>query len=273
MKKIAILLVLTVLFLVACDGTAEPTEEATIEAGPAVEKATQSAGASAPAPEATPTPSPTPVPTKTPAPPPTATTKPSPTSTSTQVPPTPTRTPTYTPTPTPTKTASPTATSTTAPTSTPVPPTPKPRATKPPKPTKTPVVIWPAPALVAPAPEASLILKERFEWQWDGPPLADDLFFDLRMWSEREDKAGVEPRGAVELTKETAVDITLEFVPAIRDGGEVLYYWTVVVVRKADPPVIVGKWGEKRWFKYYEATPTPTPTKEPRRTRTPTPTP
>jgi hypothetical protein len=271
MKRLAILLVLTVLFLLGCSGTAEPAEEATIQAGPPEERATESAETSAPAPKATPTPSPTPLPTMTPAPPPTATATPSPTPKSTQVPPTATRTPTSTPTPTPTKTASPTATATTAPTSTPVSPTPKPRATKPPKPTKTPLVTWPAPTLVKPIPEDSLILKARFEWQWDGPRLADDLFFDLRIWSEREDKAGAEPRGAVELTKETAVDITLEFVPAIRDGGEVLYYWTVVVVRKADPPVIVGEWGEKRWFKYYEATPTPTPTKEPKRTPTPTP--
>jgi hypothetical protein len=53
--------------------------------------------------------------------------------------------------------------------------------------------------------------------------------------------------------------------------GEGLYYWTVVVVRKADPPEIVGEWGEKRWFKYYEPTPTPTPTEEPTWTPMPTP--
>jgi hypothetical protein len=114
--------------------------------------------------------------------------------------------------------------------------------------------------------------KAQFEWQWDGPRLPEDLFFDLRIWSDREDKAGVEPRGAVEITKDTAVDVTLEFVPAIRDGGEVLYYWTVVVVRQGDKPghpQVVGQWGEKRWFLYYEPTPTPTPTRRP--TRTPTP--
>lgn len=102
--------------------------------------------------------------------------------------------------------------------------------------------------------------------------MPEDLFFDLRIWSDREDKAGAEPRGAVEITKDTAVDVTLEFVPAIRDGGEVLYYWTVVVVRQGDTPgqpQVVGEWGEKRWFLYYEPTPTPTPTRKPTRTSTP----
>lgn len=93
--------------------------------------------------------------------------------------------------------------------------------------------------------------------------------FDLRIWSEREEKAGVEPRGAVELTVGTKVDVTLEFVPAVRDYGEGLYYWTVVVVLDTKPPQVVGEWGEKRWFLYYEPTPTPTPTREP--TRTPAP--
>jgi hypothetical protein len=101
-----------------------------------------------------------------------------------------------------------------------------------------------------------------FEWQWDGPPLGKDLFFDLRIWAEREEKEGVEPRGAVELTKATEADVTLKFVPAMQ-FGEGLYYWTVVVVRQGAPPQIVGEWGEKRWFKYYEPTPTPTPTEEP----------
>jgi hypothetical protein len=128
----------------------------------------------------------------------------------------------------------------------------------------------PAPTLLVPVPEASLIGSGRFEWQWEGPPLTEDLFFDLRIWAEREDKAGAEPRGAVELTRETGVDVTLRFVPAM-EFGEGLYYWTVVVVRKADPPEIVGEWGEKRWFKYYEPTPTPTPTEEPTCTPAPTP--
>lgn len=94
--------------------------------------------------------------------------------------------------------------------------------------------------------------------------------FDLRIWSEREEKAGVEPRGAVELTKKTAVDVTLEFVPAVRDYGEGLYYWTVVVVLDSNPPQVVGEWGEVRWLLYYEPTPTPTPTRKPTRTPEPT---
>jgi hypothetical protein len=127
----------------------------------------------------------------------------------------------------------------------------------------------PAPTLLLPAPEASIVGQSRFEWQWAGPPLGPHQAFDLRIWSEREEKAGVEPRGAVELTQETAVDVTLEFVPAVRDYGEGLYYWTVVVVLDTSPPQVVGEWGEVRWLLYYEPTPTPTPTREP--TRTPEP--
>jgi hypothetical protein len=101
-----------------------------------------------------------------------------------------------------------------------------------------------------------------FEWQWDGPPLDAGHAFDLRIWSEREEKSGVEPRGAVELTAGTSADVTLAFVPAM-EFGEGLYYWSVVVVTRTEPPQIAGEWAEKRWFKYYEPTPTPTPSPEP----------
>jgi hypothetical protein len=94
--------------------------------------------------------------------------------------------------------------------------------------------------------------------------------FDLRIWSEREEKAGVEPRGAVETTRQTAVDVTLQFVPAM-EFCEGIYYWTVVVVRNTKPPTIAGQWGEKRWFVYREPTPTPTETPEPTNTPRPTP--
>ena len=55
----------------------------------------------------------------------------------------------------------------------------------------------------------------------------------------------------------------------IEQDGEVV---DVFVVRQGDTPgspQVVGEWGEKRWFLYYEPTPTPTPTRKP--TRTPTP--
>jgi hypothetical protein len=127
--------------------------------------------------------------------------------------------------------------------------------------------IMPAPILLEPIAEATLIGTGHFAWQWDGPPLTADQFFDLRIWSDREDKAGVEPRGAVELTKGTQADLLMAFVPAVRDYGDGQYYWSVVVVRRGDPPQVVGKYAPKRWFIYREPTPTPTPTKEPKHTR------
>lgn len=153
-------------------------------------------------------------------------------------------------------------------TSTQAPPTAKPQATSTRKPTATAGLHFPAPTLLQPIPEETLIGHGHFAWQWDGPALDEDHAFDLRIWAEREEKSGVEPRGAVELTRATEVDVTLRFVPAM-EFGEGLYYWTVVVVRRGDPPEVVGEWGEKRWFKYYEPTPTPTPTREPKETPVP----
>lgn len=254
-KIVCLLFVL--LGLAACEK--EPTPTPDLAATQVAMEQTAADAQAAKAPSATPTPLPTRSPTATPSPQPTATWTPTPTPTSTPM-------PTATHTPTPTETQGPTATPMPTPTHTPLPPTARPPATATPRPTATHPTVYPAPTLLLPIPEATLIGMGHFAWQWDGPPLGDGLFFDLRIWSEREEQAGVVPRGAVELTKGTEVDVTLKFVPAT-EFGEGLYYWTVVVVRDGDPPQVVGEWGEKRWFKYYEPTPTPTPS------RTPTPTP
>ncbi len=259
-KVVCFLFVL--LSLAACGEEPTPTPDL---------MATQAAAA-AEARVATPTPTLPPAPTL----PATATSAPT-------LPPTPTlpatvtSAPTVPPTATPTSTPSPTEVPTRTPVPTPTPtatepptltPTSRPAATATPRPTATPPLRYPPPTLLLPLAEATLAEAGHFAWQWDGPPLGEDLFFDLRIWSEREDKAGWEPRGAVELTKGTEVDVLLEFAPAM-EFGEGLYYWTVVVVRAANPPQVVGEWGEKRWFKYY--LPTPTPTSTPKPTATPVP--
>ena len=125
-----------------------------------------------------------------------------------------------------------------------------------------------APQLLLPIPGDTLVDRARFQCQWDGPPLPAGYAFDLRIWSEREEKAGAVPRGAVEPTRKTEADVTLEYVPAM-EFGEGNYYWTVVVVQATKPPKVVGQWGEKRWFVYRLPTPTPTETPEP--TETPKP--
>jgi hypothetical protein len=101
-----------------------------------------------------------------------------------------------------------------------------------------------------PSAGAELRGRVRFQWQWDEAPLDETHFFDLRIWSQQEEDAGTEPRGAVELTKHTETEVELEWAPAIQDFGPGTYYWTVVVVEGGQQPKIVGQWGEKRAMHY-----------------------
>jgi hypothetical protein len=170
---------------------------------------------------------------------------------------TPTPTPTHTPTPTPTYTSAPAvATGTPIPTAIPKSPTP------------TPTVTYAAPTLLEPADGAGLSGTHRFTWQWNGPPLAGNRAFDLRIWSKQEEQNGSPRRGAIAPTQDMHAYVDLPYVPAITDYGSGDYYWTVVVVELgADgPPKVVGEWGEKRRFVYSGprppvASPRPTPTR------------
>jgi hypothetical protein len=229
-----------------------PTEAAVTTGGAAPTETTMPAGTAAPTPTVTATTTSTPPPTGTAAPTATViattTSTPSPT---TLVPPSLTSGPTVT-----TSSPSPVATTTRRPQPT--------RAA--PSPTST---VIPAPTLLEPVTEATIIGRGRFAWEWNGPRLPGDLFFDLRIWSDREEKAGAVPRGAVKLTKGTVADLLMPFVPAVRDYGEGQYYWSVVVVRAGDPPEVVGQWAPKRWFIYRDPTPTPIPTDEPEATSAP----
>jgi serine/threonine protein phosphatase PrpC len=199
---------------------------------------------------------------------PTATESPSPTAT-----PSPTLTPS--PTPEPTNTATATATPET-PTPTPSPtPTirvpPQPSNTRPPTatpvvPTGTPIPTFSAPTLLDPGSDAQLAGSYLFKWDWQGAPLSEDYFFDLRIWSQAEEQAWTQDakrdkaRGAREPTQETQVEVDLQYAPAIQQYRAGLYYWTVVVVRipcrpTTDPECelqVVGDWGEERIFQYRE---------------------
>ena len=272
-------LAVLMLVLAACNNaptaTPAPVQPAT-EVVQATAAATLPAATTALPATAAPTAAPdTPAPTD---PPSSPTTPPAETPTSTLSPTQiPSQTPTRTPSPTATATRKPTSLSTEAPSATTGPTAaespaaatamPTRRATRvPPSPT---AVVIPAPTLLAPVPEDTLIGVGHFAWQWEGPSLPADHYFDLRIWSAREDQAGVEPRGAVELTRGTEADLLMEFVPAVRDYGEGQYYWSVIVVRRGDPPQFAGEWAPKRWFIYREPTPTPTPTEEPTETSAP----
>jgi hypothetical protein len=135
-------------------------------------------------------------------------------------------------------------------------------------PTPTPTVTYPAPTLVEPADGAELSGIQRFTWQWSGPPLAGDLAFDLRIWSQREEQNGWPRRGAITPTRDTHAGVNLPYAPAIADYGSGDYYWSVVVVKlSADAtPKVVGAWSEKRRFVYSVPRP-PVPSPRPTPTR------
>lgn len=125
--------------------------------------------------------------------------------------------------------------------------------TRTPQPTVTPTP-YPAPTLLNPGSGGGLSGKPSFVWQWNQAALPADHYFDLRIWSEKEQNlSNNQKRGAIAPTKNTRAEVDLEGVPAISDYGTGTYYWTVVVVQKlcADcDPTIAGQWGEERMFVY-----------------------
>lgn len=199
---------------------------------------------------------------------PTVTESPSPTAT-------PSPTLTSSPTPEPTNTATATATPDT-PTATPSPTptpgvTPQPSNTRPPTttpviPTGTPIPTFAAPTLLDPANDAQLTGSYLFKWAWQGAPLSEDYYFDLRIWSQAEEQAWTldtkrdRARGARDPTRETQIEVDLQYAPAIQEYRAGLYYWTVVVVWIPCRPItdpecelqVVGDWGEERIFTYRE---------------------
>lgn len=123
-------------------------------------------------------------------------------------------------------------------------PKPGPTATQP-IPSPAPV---PAPRLVAPGDGVTALDAMIFQWAWEGPPLAENQAFDLRVWSVQEDQLGSPRRGVAPPTRDTQLQVSLPAVPAIKDYGPGDYLWTVVVVEiGADgSPLVVGVWGESR---------------------------
>jgi len=137
-------------------------------------------------------------------------------------------------------------------------PTDAPTAT--PTSTSAPEPAYPAPTLQEPADGDELSGSATFTWQWDGPELTDNHYFDLRIWFEGDANKPKDQRlGAVAPVKDTEVVVNeLKNVPAIKarnaiDRGIGTYYWTVVVVEKMPgrkDPIVVGEWGEERKFRY-----------------------
>ena len=111
------------------------------------------------------------------------------------------------------------------------------------------IIESPASSLLAPAATDQLTGRARFGWQWNGPSLADNQAFELRIWSQEEEDAGGEPQGAISPTKRAEAEVDLEGVPTVKEHGPGVYYWAVVVVDTSTHQVL-ETWGEKRTFLY-----------------------
>jgi serine/threonine protein kinase len=144
-------------------------------------------------------------------------------------------------TPTPaTKTPSPTPgiTATLAPlpvTKTPLPPIVEqtPPATTTPTPTQFPI---PAPRPVAPGGGATVRGRTTFRWTYDGPPLADNQAFEVRIvWDLR----SPDHNGAASPVRATDITIDLDQVNVVRAHGVGPYYWTVAVIQ-VEPYAAIG---------------------------------
>jgi serine/threonine-protein kinase len=116
-------------------------------------------------------------------------------------------------------------------------------------PTSQEVSSYPAPVLLEPSAGAAVGNDVRFEWQWSGPPLAENHAFGLYVWSVAEEEAGNLPRKAIEPTTATAADVDLSALASVIEHGPGSYYWMVLVIdTQADARV--GEWGEQRWIEY-----------------------
>lgn len=97
-----------------------------------------------------------------------------------------------------------------------------------PTPTSTPLA---APRLAAPANDFSTDSEAIFQWEWDGL-LAPGLAFEIRLWKD----GSSEHPGAYELVtpgngRRMQQRVALRLAPAVRAGGNGVYWWTVAVVR------------------------------------------
>lgn len=130
-------------------------------------------------------------------------------------------------------------------------------------PTLTAVPTVPPATLLQPGDGEALAGRVAFTWQWEAGQLPEDYAFDLRIWSPVEGRSSA--RGADEPSRQSTLDVDLQFVPAIQDFGPGLYNWGVVVVwipcrlpAEECRPQVVSDWSEVRTFTYTGG-PEPTP--------------
>ena len=229
------LIVLLMFSIVACSATnssdGDDAEVAQVIAQPEQIEETASA---APTASETPTPQPTdtetPTATTVPTDPPTATATPNPVDTAASNSEEPTPVPTaVVPTATPTQ-PPPTDTPTVEPTATPTIP--------PPTPTPEPVAISPASFQLVEPGHTSNITQDisTFVWRWDGPALAENQAFEVRIWKDGEPHYGAfDARKTSSFMTQQAGGFALSFTVSsafsVQQNGNSDYLWSVAVVQ------------------------------------------
>jgi hypothetical protein len=97
------------------------------------------------------------------------------------------------------------------------------------------VASYPAPILVSPADRANASGQTTFSWSWDGPALAANQAFEIRIWQEGQP----DHYGAAEPVRTTSVTIDVRTAYGVTQGGSGTYYWTVALVER-DPYKRIG---------------------------------
>jgi hypothetical protein len=110
-------------------------------------------------------------------------------------------------------------------------------ATPAPRPTATSAPAAPAaPSLGGPADGATVTGETTFSWQWNGPALADNQAFEVRLWKEGQP----DHYGATSPVRSASATFHVASAYGVQQGGSGRYYWTVAVVQ-TDPYQRIGQ--------------------------------
>ncbi len=88
---------------------------------------------------------------------------------------------------------------------------------------------YPAPALLTPAADLTASGATTFAWRWDGPALATNQAFEVRLWKEDQP----DHYGAAEPVNGTSAIINVREAYGVQRGGNGRYFWTVAVVQRS----------------------------------------
>jgi len=119
-------------------------------------------------------------------------------------------------------------------------------------PTATPRLDQLAPTLDSPANNSAASGRTTFRWSWNGPALAANQGFEVRVWKDGQ----ADHFGAAEPVRTTSALIDLNQAAGVRQGGAGTYLWTVAVVQ-LNPYKRIGKEATPRALRIGGAPPTP----------------